>query len=198
MFNSARMRGNIPGWAENIIKDIISPPVPWRVILQQFIQSKRKGGSSWLPPNKKYMAHNIYLPSYYEEFLKLAVAIDTSGSIGEGDLKLFLGALNQILCSIRNYEIVVLQCDTRITDERVFYTGQEFKPEEFKIKGRGGTDFRPVFERLEKETGLDGILFFTDGNGTYPKEVPQVPVLWVLVEDYAIPFGEKIIIRREK
>ena len=48
-----------------------------------------------------------------------------------------------------------------------------------EIKGLSGTDFRPVFqyidEELEKKTisKMAGLLYFTDGDGIYPKKKPS-------------------------
>ncbi len=196
MFHQVRMRGSSPGWLEEAVQGIIEPKISWRQVLQQFIQQRRKVGSSWLPPNKKYLAYGIYLPSYYEEFLKLAVVIDTSGSISTDELKLFLSEVEGVLSGVRDYEILLLQCDTRVIDEQVIHTGESL-PDNYTFKGRGGTDFRPAFERLEEENDLDGIIFFTDGMGDYPEKEPYVPVLWALVQDYDVPFGEKIIIEEE-
>ena len=48
-----------------------------------------------------------------------------------------------------------------------------------KIKGLGGTDFRPVFNLvdkliLDKEfTNLKGLIYFTDGYGDFPAQKPD-------------------------
>ena len=51
------------------------------------------------------------------------------------------------------------------------------------LKGKGGTDFRPAFEYVntlleqEKFRKLKGLIYFTDGYGTFPDEAyePEVP-----------------------
>lgn len=197
ILHSCRMQGTETGGLEEICSQILESRIPWYILLQQYIQSKRKCGSTWLPPNKKYLYQGIILPSYYEDFLKLAIIVDTSGSISSRDLQLFLGSVNDIIMSVRNYEILLLQCDTKITDERTLYTGESLDTKGFEFKGRGGTDFRPAFERLNQENDIDLCLFLTDGQGNYPEKPPQYPVLWVLVEDYDVPFGEKIIIEED-
>jgi predicted metal-dependent peptidase len=64
------------------------------------------------------------------------------------------------------------------------------KPE---LKGGGGTNFIPAFEKVE-ELGIrpDCLIFFTDGYGTFPTEPPPYPVVWVMTTDIVAPFGETI------
>ena len=58
-----------------------------------------------------------------------------------------------------------------------------------KIRGLGGTDFRPVFdyvERLQKEkefVNLKGLIYFTDGWGTFPVKKPDYHTAFVFVDD---------------
>ena len=57
------------------------------------------------------------------------------------------------------------------------------------LRGTGGTDFRPVFKRVDemirdKEfTNLKGMLYFTDGKGTYPERQPGYQTAFVFVQD---------------
>ena len=59
----------------------------------------------------------------------------------------------------------------------------------WKVKGFGGTDFRPVFDYIQKKMHEqpDLLLFFTDGYGTAPKRHPAYPVMWVLTSDGVTP-----------
>lgn len=47
------------------------------------------------------------------------------------------------------------------------------------LKGFGGTDFRPVFKHVDmlikqhEFTNLKGIIYFTDGYGTFPPMPPE-------------------------
>lgn len=64
------------------------------------------------------------------------------------------------------------------------------------VKGVGGTDFRSVFEFIEKE--LDSVkllLYFTDLEGIFPKEAPLYSVKWVTPKIASTPFGESILLR---
>jgi predicted metal-dependent peptidase len=63
------------------------------------------------------------------------------------------------------------------------------------LKGRGGTDFTPVFEYItEKKIQPKVLLYYTDGCGTYPEKKPEYPVIWLLTEKVSVPWGKKIIL----
>ena len=57
------------------------------------------------------------------------------------------------------------------------------------FKGFGGTDFRPVFDYVNEElakktfTNLKGIIYFTDGCGTFPAKKPPYETAFVFVDD---------------
>ena len=61
--------------------------------------------------------------------------------------------------------------------------------ENFEIKGYGGTDFRPVFAHVEqlknekKIQDLKGLLYFTDGKGTFPAVCPDYQTAFVFIQD---------------
>lgn len=58
-----------------------------------------------------------------------------------------------------------------------------------RIRGLGGTDFRPVFEyveqlRRDKEfTNLKGLIYFTDGYGEFPAKKTDYDTAFVFVDD---------------
>ena len=78
-----------------------------------------------------------------------------------------------------------------------------------QIKGLGGTDFRPVFRRVdemirEKEfVNLKGLIYFTDGYGVFPERMPAYKTAFVFVEEgYEIPevpvWAMKLVLTREE
>ena len=58
-----------------------------------------------------------------------------------------------------------------------------------KLKGFGGTDFRPAFAYVDKLCSekvfkkLKGLLYFTDGYGTYPASRPAYQTAFVFFEE---------------
>jgi predicted metal-dependent peptidase len=65
------------------------------------------------------------------------------------------------------------------------------------MKGRGGTDFRPVFE-YAKKVNANGVIYLTDMMGTFP-ETCSLRTLWVSTEkDQTAPFGKVIYLPVEE
>lgn len=144
--------------------------------------------------------HNMPLiePLEYKDAKKIkefVVAIDTSGSCSIEIIRAFLENTYAILKSTESYfrqiNIHIVQCDmdirsdVRITNEEEF--GQFMK--NIKIDGRGGTDFRPVFDYVEdlREKGefenLKGLIYFTDGYGIFPEYKPDFDVAFIFLDE---------------
>ena len=64
-----------------------------------------------------------------------------------------------------------------------------------RFRGGGGTRFEPVFEHVEAQ-GLEpaALLYFTDLYGSFPKEAPHYPPLWLNYADPTnhAPFGDTV------
>ena len=125
------------------------------------------------------------------------IVIDTSMSCKGELVKVFLEQTYQILSQtesfFRRINIRILQCDEKVQDDTKIENGEQLRRymEHLEIKGQGGTDFRPAFlyvqELMAKKAfhRLKGLLYFTDGYGTYPVKMPPYDVAFVFLEqDY--------------
>ena len=100
-----------------------------------------------------------------------------------------------ILKSSENFfhkvNIHIIQCDSEIQQDTKITSQEEFDEfcENVQLTGFGGTDFRPVFayvEQLKKEKEFDnlkGLIYFTDGYGTYPERMPEYDVLFAFLQE---------------
>lgn len=117
--------------------------------------------------------------------------IDTSGSVEEEKLRRFLEKTYQILKSGQKSEDRVnfhlIQCDALVQKDVKITSEKELEQvmEDLTLYGRGGTDFRPAFEYIEELrkngelTNLNGMLYFTDGMGVYPRKKPEYQVAFI-------------------
>ena len=124
---------------------------------------------------------------------ELVIAIDTSGSCSKETVQRFLGETYAILSEKENFfsrmKVYIIQCDCFIQKVDVIHSEEEWKEYSRKmtIQGRGGTDFRPVFEliRQEKERkelkNLRALIYFTDGDGIYPRQKPEYETAFVFL-----------------
>lgn len=122
------------------------------------------------------------------------IAIDTSMSCSGELVKGFLQETYSILSEeesfFRKMNIHIIQCDDKIQRDEKITNQEELKEymEHLELSGQGGTDFRPVFEYIQllqakKElTGLKGLLYFTDGKGTFPNRMPPYDTAFLLMQ----------------
>jgi len=184
-----RVWGRLPEHLENLINRLKKPQFRWQELLKQFLTSCYGGDRRWLPPSRRHVWQNLYLPSMRTETLRAVVALDTSGSTRD-DLDEFFGELTGLLNSFGNYELTILQCDAEIQKIEHYSTVKMLPPKKrWTAFGGGGTSFCPVFTYVEKhpEERPDVLVFFTDGYGDAPLRAPNYPVIWVLTHNGTKP-----------
>lgn len=163
----------------------------WRAILRQFIAATVPCDYRWCPPNRRFIASGLYLPSVHHEGVgRIIIGVDTSGSIGDEELKQFAGEISAISDQAQPEAINVVYCDEEVSST------QEFGPSEpitLEPKGGGGTNFRPVFEWVEKNNIVPAcLIYLTDLECNKYPDLPPYPVLWVTDSRRTAPFGETI------
>ena len=124
---------------------------------------------------------------------ELVIAIDTSGSCKKEIVAKFLGETRSILEEKENFfsrwNVCLIQCDSFVQDVTMIHSPKEWEAyrETITIKGRGGTDFRPVFQKVEELRkqhvfrNLKALIYFTDGDGIYPEQKPDYETAFVFV-----------------
>ncbi len=123
---------------------------------------------------------------------KLFIAIDTSGSVKGEQVEKFIEKTYNILKSTDFFgaktEVHIIQCDSEIKEIKILKSSQEIEEyiKNISLKGFGGTDFRPVFKYVDEifassqKNEVNGLIYFTDGDGIYPKQMPKFKSLFVI------------------
>lgn len=157
-------------------------------------------------------------PLEYKDANKIkdfVIAIDTSASCRGELVHAFLEKTYQIMQDSENFfkkiNVHIIQCDnevqsdTRITDREDF---DKFLTSG-KLRGFGSTDFRPVFQYVDRLlkagefTSLKGLIYFTDGYGIYPEQMPDYDTAFVFLDDNGDapnvpPWAIKIVLETEQ
>lgn len=183
--------GNIPSQVIEQIEDMLKstkPMIPWNKILRQFVASAMESNLDYtMKRTSKRFGTRPGIKK--EDVLNLAVAIDTSGSISDTQLAIFM---NEIKWIWRNgAEVYIYEADCAIAHEYKFkgkYGGQ--------AHGRGGTDLEPVLKEVEKK-GFDALIYFTDFYAPVIEKKYRIPTLWVLTTDldpanYPVKWGKHV------
>jgi predicted metal-dependent peptidase len=180
-----RARGYLPGGITTIIKSIIEPPVAFEILLPRYASQIIAGKEEYTfnPIKKRYaLEYGIVLPSISKkEVPRVIVAIDTSASISNNELKIFAGGIKKI--SAITPEITIITHDATV--HQVIRTNEiESFLKNMRFVGRGGTSHVPVFRWIEKNKAYPDVLIcLTDGETEIPDKKPRYPVIWALTED---------------
>ncbi len=167
--------GKLPGGLQqyiNLLMDSLKPNVNWRRVLRIFTasSSRTRLKNTIRRPSKRYgTTPGIKIQCKQ----KILVAIDTSGSVNEDELREFFGELYYIWK--HGAEIFVVECDTHIHNKYI-YTG---RPPEV-ISGRGGTAFDAPIEYANDTYLPDAVVYFTDGYAPAPSIICRKPILWMV------------------
>lgn len=167
-----KKQGNVPGEMKGIIKieKIIPPKFNWKNYLRRFT-----GISTKIFTKKIRRKENTKFPDMpgmkVKMKQKLMLAIDTSGSVCDDEVREFMNEMHHIYKT--GVDITLVQCDTYIRDI------SEYKGTyDLKLHGRGGTDFTPVIKYFNENTSYTSLVYFTDGEA-YTSVNPRAKVLWV-------------------
>ena len=187
----AKGRGQLPAALARLVEELVNPPTPWEELLRSFVRQNCKDDYSWTRPNPRYSASGFILPSLHSQRLgRIAVAIDTSGSIDADLVNRFLSELEVLMHECRPSSVTLIDCDADIHSVRELEPTDSL-PRDFA--GGGGTDFRPVFELLDQQEPPVCLIYLTDLDGTFPDTEPGYPVLWgVYGTTNEAPFGQTI------
>ncbi len=182
----------MPSGFERLAKKMKTNDVDWRFELYNAINRHMRNNYAFMPPNKKHLYRGFCLPSLTSDALSLCVAVDTSGSINDELLGAFMEEFKNIMQSFPAVKIELIIADAKVHSHYSFQGGEKM---DFALKGGGGTDYRPVFDYVEANLPMNTmLLYFTDGDGWFPKYPPNYEVLWALSRKAKVPFGRPLII----
>lgn len=193
-----KCKGKLPGHIETIVNKLKEPEIRWQEVLAQFVTKCFGEKRMWSPPNRRHIWHDTYLQSRRGEIVKIAVGIDTSGST-VNDISKFLGELNGLMNTFGRYEIHLIECDTEVTNYKLYTDGEQLQfngKDGFSVHGGGGTTLHPIFDYIKDNNfDVDSICIFTDGwIEEFPiEDDPKIPTLWLISKDGQtdqIKFGE--------
>lgn len=188
---AAQMMGQLPAGIAQAVEQAARPRIDWKALLRRFVQQFASADYSWRMPNRRYIAGGIYLPELRSESMPvIVVAVDTSASTSSV-LPNFKAELQSIVDECQPEATLVVMADAAVQRVDRFERGD---PLEFNVEGLGGTDFRPVFEHVDREQFNPAcLIYLTDGDGCYPDEPADYPTLWAITTSHRqAPWGETV------
>ena len=178
---SSSQWGSLPGDMVELIKKAAEGKIDYRGVLRMFRSSilTQKRRLTRMRPSRRFGFEQM--GSRYDFTTRLLIAIDTSGSVGSEEL----GRYFRIITTFFKYgiqEIDVLMFDTEVHGAPLPLTEAKKSKQEFKVKGRGGTDFQPPIDYMVAHPQYDGLIILTDGGAPNPEVPPHLrtKLLWVI------------------
>jgi predicted metal-dependent peptidase len=187
----ALQAGKLGGALARMVDHLLQPQLPWRTLLAHYLSALARDDYSYMRPSRR--EGDFILPSLRSHQVDLVVALDTSGSIKQPEIDEFLAELDALKGQLRA-RITFLPCDASLAEGApwVFEPWETFACPE-SLAGGGGTDFRPVFHWVEgQDLRPDLLLYFTDGDGAFPPQPPNYPVLWLVKGKHPAPWGQRV------
>jgi len=150
--------GKLPVGFERLFDEVLKPKVNLRGLFRQAIRSGlgRTVVSDWTRPSRK----NPDLPGVKRMTIPSIFAlVDTSGSIDEKELSLFVGTVLEFAGQTK----VQVICWDAEAYEPVKLPNRSVEPLKGKMKGGGGTVIRPALEKtLKQMKPLDMVAILSD------------------------------------
>ena len=188
----AMQAGKLGGAMARLVDHLLEPQLPWRNLLAHYVTSVARDDYSYSRPSSRRGDPAVY-PSLRSAQINVVVALDTSGSISDAEMREFVTEVDAIKSQIRA-RVTLHACDAQLAADGpwIFEAWEAFDlPRRFE--GGGGTSFTPLFQWLEQQDqSPDLLLYFTDAKAEFPVHEPHVPVLWLVKGKAKVPWGRRI------
>lgn len=170
----------------------LGPRLSWRSLLWRYLGQTPVDFQGF---DRRFVGQGLYLEALAGETVRVAVCLDTSGSVDAGLLGEFLAEVRGILGTYPHLVAQLWFADAALYGPHELTAADA--PALPRPQGGGGTSFGPFFIEMARQLPApDVLVYFTDGFGEFPAEAPAGPVLWVVAPSGAaeavFPFGEVI------
>ena len=182
---SEKRQGHVPGYLKRLLAGTKKPAINPRALLERYVRKRTAKSDYSMRRLRRIGIHfGLMQPTMRsEEIGDLFVAIDTSGSVTDREIRQYASDIQAVQRVMKPTSTTVVYFDTRIAGEQTFKRGQKLA---LKPKGGGGTNFLPVFKRLEGDKKkYDLVLILTDGyaDDKFPARLkPKQPVVWLVYD----------------
>jgi predicted metal-dependent peptidase len=192
------LQGSLPASIQRELQTLKSGQLNWRHYLWRYLV---RTPIDFRDFDRRFVGKKMYLETLEDETVFVAVAVDTSGSINDQQIQVFLSEVQSILLAYPQLHCQLYYADAALHGP---YALTPYGSLPTPIGG-GGTDFRPFFTRLSQDHSpwvTTVAIYLTDGHGFFPSQPPAFPVLWVITpggrESSQFPFGETVRLLGER
>ncbi|GAB2964313.1 VWA-like domain-containing protein [Micromonospora polyrhachis] len=168
-----RSRGTVPGGWQRWADQVLEPTVDWRQVLTGLVREAAAWASGAVdytyhrPSRRSGALRGVVLPSLRQPLPRVAIVVDTSGSMGDDALAAVLGEVTGVLraVGIRGNRVTVIACDADVHATRRVTSVQDVV-----LAGGGGTDMRVGIDAaLRAAEPPHFVVVLTDGLTPWPE-----------------------------
>lgn len=159
------------------------PPFDWRGFLNNYLKAFMKSDFTWKKPSRRSWGGGYILPgSNTDKHIKLGIAIDTSGSVGDKEVQEFLGHIAKIMHSFKSFDIDVWCFSTKVHEETLknYTKTSQDQIKNYELASLGGTEIASNFRWIEdNKKNYDVFICLTDGYDCIDNlRFDYCPVIW--------------------
>ena len=186
--------GSLSAGMIELIKKSTEGRIDYRNALRGFRASilSQKRRLTRMRPSRRFGFEQM--GSRYDFNTHILVAIDTSGSVGSEEL----GRYFNIITTFFKYgiqQVDVLMFDAAVQGDVMRLDEAKKRKQEFKVQGRGGTNFQAPVDYLVEHPEYDGMIIITDGYAPVPEIPPlcKAKLLWIIDNEASFRQHEKAL-----
>ena len=193
----------MPAGLRRLIKKWTEPQLDWREFIEQRIQSTLKDDWTFMKTARRDTPGDIIFPGRKNlETIEVFIAVDTSGSMTEQQLKDLMGEVYGIMQQFSDFVVHVWSFDTQVYGYEKFEAHNLEEINDYELKGGGGTDFAVNWEWMKNEDhNPETFLLFTDGYpcGSWGDENYCETIFLIHgSNDIIAPFGLTLYYKKQK
>jgi predicted metal-dependent peptidase len=192
VMSESLLQGSLPASLRRELESLQAGQLNWRHYLWRYLV---RTPIDFRDFDRRFVGKRMYLETLEGETVHVAVAVDTSGSINNRQVQVFLSEVQSILLAYPQLLCHLYYADAALHGPYPL-TAHANLPTPI---GGGGTDFRPFFTQLTQDHSpwqMTVAVYLTDGYGRFPDAAPPFPVLWVITpggsDSSRFPFGETV------
>lgn len=183
----AKGRGHLPAGLTRWASDTLAPPtIAWERLLRAAVRravADHTGRTdySYSRPSRRTLPR-IIRPSMRAPLVKVAVVVDTSGSMGQADLQAALSELHGVLHAfgVARDSVRLVSCDAQATSAQRVRSATTVN-----LQGGGGTDMRVGITAAEQANPApDVVIVLTDGDTPWPDAPTRARLICAIISHH--------------
>ena len=193
----SREAGSCSAELDRMIDNLLNPKVPWESVFRHLLTSMSKEDYSTSRFNRRFLPE-FYLPTLYSESMgAMNIYMDTSGSISARELSALMTEVRSIVHTMKPQQTNLYTFDHELY--KPITLSHDFRIEQLRLKGGGGTSIEPVVEDIEN-TKPEIAVIFTDGyfnEAEYSKISRYTNLFWLIYDQPNREFSHGKVIHFE-